>query len=120
MASEIGVSLMEARPATHPSAATLESFGLGKLADSTLADTIFQHVETASECGKKGTAPPGRSFLRGLRDARQGNEEPIPTRELSDIGRAMKAAEHISTTPPSVPDPPAELRDHPQFEVMRE
>jgi serine/threonine protein kinase len=111
---------MEVRPATHPSAATLEAFCLGKLADSTLADTVFQHVETCAECQEKVVVLSGDSFLRGLRDARQQNDVPIPTRAVSDISRAMKAAEHISTTPPLVPDLPDELRDHSQFEVMRE
>jgi serine/threonine protein kinase len=111
---------MDARAATHPSAETLQAFGLGKLTDSLLADTVLQHVETCADCREKVAALSGDDFLKRLREARQSSDAPIPTREVSDIARAMKAAEQASTAPPPVADLPAELRDHSQFEVQRE
>jgi serine/threonine protein kinase len=112
--------MMNARAVNHPSAETLRAFSLGKLTDSLLVDTVLQHVETCADCRAKVAALSGGGSLKGLRDTRQKSDAPIPTREVSDIARAMKAAEQVATTPPQVADLPAELRDHPQFDVVRE
>jgi hypothetical protein len=111
---------MHVQPITHPSADTLQAFGLGKIADSLLADTVLQHVEACVECREKVKAISGDSFLQGSRRAPDDSNAPIPTRQLSDIGRAMQEGEPALTTPPEVLDLPGELRGHPQYEVQRE
>jgi serine/threonine protein kinase len=93
---------------------------LGKLADPLLAETVLQHVETCAECRQQVTALSGDDSLARLRAARQDSDAPILTREISDIAGAMKAAEQVTTTVPVVADLPPELRDHPQYEVLRE
>jgi serine/threonine protein kinase len=111
---------MHAQQATHPSADTLQAFGLGKLTDSLLVDTVLRHVESCPECREKGTAICGDSFVQGLRRARENSDAPIPTRQLSDIGQVMKSADYALTTQPEVLDLPPELRDHPQYEIQGE
>jgi WD40 repeat protein/serine/threonine protein kinase len=105
---------MDARPAAHPSDAMLHAFGLSKLADSFTAEMIRQHLETCSDCRARMAAVSGKS------DPRQETDAPIVTRDVSDIARAIKAAEQVSTGPSELLDLPRQLRDHPQYEILRE
>jgi len=111
---------MSVRAAIHPSAESLQAYGLGKLADSTVADTIFQHLETCAECRGKVAAVSGDNFVQRMREARREGGASIPTRAGADTADNAKAAGQASTTPPFVPDLPQELRDLPQYEVQRE
>src|SRR5262249_49169969 len=120
MPTHRGGSLMPVQPVTHPSADTLQAFGLGKLTDSLLLDTVLRHLESCAECREKGSAIGGDSFAQALRRARGNSDAPIPTRQFSDIGMVMKSADYALTTPPEVLDLPPELREHAQYEVQRE
>src|SRR5438874_12605046 len=84
-----GVPPMDTRTAGHPTAAVLQAYGLGKLADSTVVDSVMQHLETCAECRQKAGAVSADSFVQNMRDARSGSSTPIPTRQVSDIARAM-------------------------------
>jgi len=111
---------MNAQPAAHPSAATLQAFGQGRLKDALLAESILQHVETCGECRKKVIALSGDSFLQRMRDARQRSSAPIPTPAPSDVGRAIRGPPLASTTPAVVPGLPPELEGNPEYEILRE
>ena len=104
---------MEAHPMTHPSAATLRAFGLGKLADGAVEDSVLLHLETCAECRGQIAALSGDSFLERLREARWGTNAPSPTSEPADPVGTVRAAAAVSTMPP-------ELRDHLQYEVQQE
>jgi serine/threonine protein kinase len=111
---------MTARAAVHPSAESLQAYGIGKLADSTVADSIYQHLETCAECRNKVAAVTGDDFVLRMRNARRDGAASYPTRGGHETAADRNAAGQVTTGPPFVPDLPPELRNHPQYEVQRE
>jgi serine/threonine protein kinase len=85
--------------AFHPSAKVLQDYGQGKLDDAAAA-TVSYHLERCPECLQTVANLSGDSFLDQVRDARFATVTP---------GAAS-----------SDPGLPPELRDHPQYEIMRE
>jgi serine/threonine protein kinase len=110
---------MPARSAICPSSETLQAFAFGKLSDTVTSDTIVQHLETCVDCRKKVTGLSGDDFLQRLRGALQPAGTAVPGTSASGADMASKAGQRASATP-IVPDLPPELRDHAQYEVMRE
>jgi formylglycine-generating enzyme required for sulfatase activity/serine/threonine protein kinase len=110
---------METRPASHPPADVLLALGSGKLDDAT-AEAIFFHVEVCPECLKIAGRVSGDSFLDKLRAARGYSGTPAPSKVISSFPGAGNTAP-IPTTDerPALTILP-ELRDHPQYEVLRE
>jgi serine/threonine protein kinase len=110
---------METRPASHPPADVLLALGSGKLDDAT-AEAIFFHVEVCPECLKTAGRLSGDSFLDKLRAARGYSGTPAPSKVISSFPGAGYTAP-IPTTDerPALTILP-ELRDHPQYEVLRE
>jgi serine/threonine protein kinase len=110
---------METRPASHPPADVLLALGAGKLDDAT-ADAIFFHVEVCPDCLKTAGRLTGDSFLDKLRAARGYSGTPAPSKVLSSFPAAGYTAPIPTTSErPGLTILP-ELRDHPQYEVLRE
>jgi tRNA A-37 threonylcarbamoyl transferase component Bud32 len=109
---------MTTRPVVHPSVQILQAFGVGKLDDSA-ADEVMSHLETCADCRAAVSAQSGDSFLDRLPAARSPGATPTPPRSASglprDFGPIAPAQACVSTTAGL----PAELVDHPQYEVVR-
>ena len=84
---------MHARPDIHPSTDILEAFAHAKLADSCVADTVVQHLETCAHCREKLASFSDDRFLRRLREARSASDATIPTHEIPNMARAMNELE---------------------------
>jgi serine/threonine protein kinase len=110
---------MPATPATHPSADTLQSFGLGKL-DDAAAEEILRHLENCPDCHKQVAALSGDSFLDKLRDAHGRSGTPAPDKSLSGIAKSLQATRQPQNPPAAIPDLPVELVNNAQYEVVRE
>jgi serine/threonine protein kinase len=100
---------MEARPAAHPSAEILLALASGKLDDAG-ASAVIAHLDDCSSCCQKAASLSGDSFLERLRAAHGRSGTPVPSKPLFGIAAA------VSPTPAVLP----ELRDHPDYEVLRE
>ena len=61
----------------HPSAETLQAFGLGKL-DEFAAQAVIDHVANCPACARAAAARSGDDFLARLRDARRPGTTPMP------------------------------------------
>jgi formylglycine-generating enzyme required for sulfatase activity len=110
---------MDTRPASHPPADVLLALGSGKLDDAT-ASAVFSHVEVCPECLKTAGRQSDDSFLDKLRAARGYSGTPAPSKVLSSFPGAGNAAPIPTTSEiPALTILP-ELRDHPQYEVLRE
>ena len=110
---------MEARPDTHPSAAVLQAFGLGKL-DDAAAETVLDHLETCSDCRKEVAAQSGDTFLDRLRQAHRPSNTPAPGRFALRLARRHRAAGSAPTGPYASSNVAPELASHPQYEIVRE
>jgi serine/threonine protein kinase len=116
---------MEARPGTHPSPDVLRALASGQLDDAT-AEAVVAHLEGCPACCQAAGNLSGDSLLRRLRAA-----QPTPPTTSDPPGpgntRVESAPQGLARPPdpaPMTPEaPPAvlpELRDHPQYEVLRE
>jgi hypothetical protein len=94
---------MEARPVTHPRAAALKAFGLGKL-DESAAAVVLRHLESCPDCRQQVAALSGDDFLQRLRQAHGWGDTPAPGQTDSEGARNL----------------PPELATHPQYEMLRE
>jgi serine/threonine protein kinase len=110
---------METRPSSHPPADVLLALGAGKLDDAT-ADAIFFHVEVCPDCLKTAGRLAGDSFLDKLRAARGYSGTPAPSKVLSSFPAAGYTAPIPTTSERPAMTILPELRDHPQYEVLRE
>src|SRR5258707_899931 len=87
---------MDARPVTHPSADTLQAFGLGKMDDFS-AEVLMDHLEICAACRTEVAALSGDDFLARVRQAHGRNSSLPPNKSLSDVGPTLKS---VSTKPP--------------------
>ncbi len=125
---------MPASPADHLSPHVLRALGAGRLHAAAAAD-VFAHLDGCAECRQAGVALLGESFLLQLRAARPlaGTlvEPPPPTDTARPLAgtvveapppadTAGPAADPAATAPAAAPAVLPELRDHPQYEVLRE
>jgi serine/threonine protein kinase len=93
--------MMNAANAVHPSADTLQAFGLGQL-ESFSADPVRRHLESCADC-------------RHLLAERVRSPLAAPARETPAPGGSASAPDR-----PAVSSIPAELRNHSQYEIVRE
>jgi anti-sigma factor RsiW len=113
------VLLMEARPASHPSADTLRAFGLGKL-DDAAAEAVMSHLDHCPECRNAVAAQSGDSFLARLRQAHGPSSTPAPAKSLTGAAHAPKPPVPPAASPTPIPNLPLELAGSAQYEVLRE
>jgi serine/threonine protein kinase len=110
---------MPANATTHLSPDVLRALGSGTL-DAAASASVLAHLDGCLECRQAGGALMGASFVQRIRAARP----PIGT-----LVEALTPAETASSVPPPIlpattpcagPTVLPELRDHPQYEVLRE
>jgi serine/threonine protein kinase/WD40 repeat protein len=113
---------MEAGSATHPTADTLRALGLGQLDDASAA-ALMNHLENCPECRKEAAALCGEGILERLPSAGRSGATAAdagdPAHTAGDPPKGQ-AAGHQPTIPYAPLGVPVELRDHPQYEVLRE
>jgi serine/threonine protein kinase len=106
--------MMSSGNIVHPTAETLEAFGLGQL-DSFSATPVRQHLESCPAC-RQHVEKASNSALRRAQYAPDYNSTPSPTRPLSQLSQILKgqagAIPVASTLPP-------ELLAHPQYDIIR-
>jgi serine/threonine protein kinase len=109
---------MNAQPALHPTDQTLQSYGLGKL-DETSADSVNQHLESCDDCRTRVAAMCSDSFLGKLRDA-QGRPQSTPPVASSLTGMSMGDGGVSPPAPSPASTLPPGLADHPDYRILRE
>ncbi|HZU38943.1 MAG TPA: zf-HC2 domain-containing protein, partial [Gemmataceae bacterium] len=100
---------------SHPSAEQLSHFGLGRLSDAE-AEAVARHLDQCPVCSAAAQHIAPDSFVGRVRKAgpvTSGTPVPPGTLSQSAVGRAGKIA-----APPK--DVPAELANHPKYQVLRE
>ncbi len=107
---------MEAQPMNHPAPEILRALIAGQL-DSAAADAAFAHLESCPACREAAAALSGDSFLRRLRAARPTGSTMPEARGAGDTQGSKAETPTASYAPPGVMP---ELREHPQYEVVRE
>lgn len=107
---------MEAHRMNHPAPEVLRALVAGQL-DSAAADAAFTHLESCTACRETAAALSGDSFLRRLRAARPPGSTTAVARGAGDTQRSEAGTPTVTHVPS---DLPPELRDHPQYEVVRE
>ncbi len=110
---------METHAASHPSTDVLLALGSGQLDDAT-EKAVYFHVEVCPNCFEAVGRLKGGGFLDRLRAGCAACDAPAPGMAVSSIAASGN----------TVPMPPRdgqaaivilpELRDHPQYEVLRE
>jgi serine/threonine protein kinase len=110
---------MDARLVSHPSADVLRALGSGQL-DDAAAETVFLHLEACSECRAKVASLSGDGFLKRVRAAWDRRNTPVPGQPLPATIDYTKSNHPVPTTVQRPVDVPLELRDHQQYEVIRE
>jgi serine/threonine protein kinase len=101
---------MPAPPTTHPAAALLTAFGVGKL-DPAAAAAVARHLEECDDCRRVVAEASGDSFLGRLQAAQSRDGTPAPDRSL--------AGATVSNPADPFPVPP-ELAADPDYEIVRE
>jgi serine/threonine protein kinase len=102
-------------PIQHPSAAALQSFGLGLL-DNAAAEALLSHLSDCADCRDKVASQPGDSFLASLRAAHgppSNTPAPAKTPPISIVPPATSSSA-------SIPGLPRELAEHPKYRIERE
>jgi serine/threonine protein kinase len=107
---------MEVQAVQHPSAETLAEFGSGKL-DDVQAAAVVTHLENCPQCCQKAATLSGDSFLVRLRAVQTSSGTAAPNKTLADPFKTRADSEAFKGTNPPVP---AELRDHPHYQIVRE
>jgi serine/threonine protein kinase len=118
---------MEAPSANHLSPEVLHALESGRL-DEASAQAIFAHLDACAECRQVAIARTGDSFLRRLRgphpSAATESDARAPANTAGDAPPGANAARLASglapTVPYTVPDILPELRDHSQYDVLKE
>jgi formylglycine-generating enzyme required for sulfatase activity/serine/threonine protein kinase len=106
---------MAANLAIHPTAETLQGFGLGKL-DDAKAQVVLRHLDSCPDCRKVVSSISGDSFLDRLKGAHAQSNQAASNKSLPTSSKSVPGA----TTLPPVSNLPAELANHQQYQVMRE
>jgi serine/threonine protein kinase len=110
---------MPVNPVAHPSADTLQAFGLGKLDDAT-AEGVLRHLESCRDCHAKVASLSDDSFLDRLRDAHNRSGTPAPAGSLPGVARSLQGHAPGRRPDPAAPNLPPELADNPQYKDVRE
>ncbi len=108
---------MQADPTQHLSPHVLRALGAGRL-HAAAAPDVLAHLDGCAECRQAGTALLGDSFLLQLRAA-----HPLAGTVIESPAQAETVGPSLDRAPTTPSAPPAvlpELRDHPQYEVLRE
>jgi serine/threonine protein kinase len=109
---------MGAAAPVHPTNQALQSYGLGKL-DDTTAESVERHLKSCSDCRRRVAEMAPGTFLHRLR----ASERPLaPSAPIvsSDSWLSMLGACASSTTPPPADSLSPGLAEHPDYEVIRE
>ncbi len=105
---------MAAHPVTHPSAAALQAFALGKLNDSSSA-ALINHLDSCPDCCKQVAALSGDDFLNRLRQASSRSSTPAPRPVTAESSTAPQQSPRQS----DIPRLPPELANNPQYEILK-
>jgi hypothetical protein len=116
--SKTETDLMNAQPALHPTDQTLQSYGLGKL-DDTSADSVNQHLESCPDCRRRVAEMSSDSFLGKLRDV-QGRPQSTGPVVSSLSGMSMTDCGANPPAPPSASTLPPGLADHTDYQILCE
>ncbi len=100
---------MEARAVSHPTVDVLRALGAGKLDDAAV-EPVLAHLDTCADCQAQLTALSDDGFLAHLRAA-HGRSTGVPAAKLPRVPTKVEIA---------ASDILPELRNHPQYEVLRE
>ncbi len=109
---------MAAHANIHPSAQALEAFAQGRL-DGSQVEAIIDHLDGCPDCRQAVAATSGDDFLNRLRAAHGLSGTPLPDKALSALP-PRSATDAGSSGPGPIPNLPAELAHHPQYEVLKE
>jgi serine/threonine protein kinase len=109
---------MGAAAPIHPTNQALQSYGLGKL-DDTTAESVERHLKSCSDCRRRVAEMTPGTFLGRLRAAER-RAAPSAPNVSSDSWLSMLGASASSTTPPPADSSPPGLAEHPDYEVIRE
>jgi len=108
---------MDAATTVHPTDQTLQAYGLGQL-DDQVAEAVSRHLDGCPDCLRRVAGLSSDSFLGRLRQAESPNG--------SAAGRTTPVGPSPTghAAPPGAPRTagtlPAELAEHPDYEIVRE
>lgn len=102
-------------PATHPDAAILQAFGLGKLDDSS-SGVLLAHLDLCADCRQVVASQSGDDFLERIRQAHSRSTTPAPAKSLGGMAGKPKPP----PGPTTLFNLPPELADNPQYEILKE
>lgn len=103
---------MDAPAPEHPTDRTLHAYGLGEL-DGPTAGAVDRHLDACAKCRRRVGELSGGSFSGRHRDAHRPDRATDRTASIAaprDRGPAAVEADTL----------PAELIDHPDYEIIRE
>jgi hypothetical protein len=108
---------MDAQRALHPSKQTLRLYAVGKL-DDIAAAAVIEHIEECPDCRRAVEEIAPDTFLRAAREihaalgySTDARFDPDETRSRVGVG---------GPKPPSASTLPPGLRNHPDYEILRE
>ncbi len=110
---------METRQAVHPSAGTLEAFGLGKLDDAS-AEAVISHLQDCPDCCQRVAAASGDDFINRLRQAHDPHATEPPSQSVSESTGIRQDKPTGPANPAVMTDLPAELASHSTYDIIRE
>ena len=108
---------MDALPSLHPTDQTLNSYGLGKL-DQSSAEAVNAHLEECSECRNRVAGISSDSFLDRVRDAQKGSGQ--SSMGPSQAGGTQSYKSTNAATPFPADTLPPGLAEHPDYQIKRE
>ncbi|MGO9915366.1 MAG: protein kinase domain-containing protein, partial [Isosphaeraceae bacterium] len=109
---------MEDAPFLHPTAQTLQAYGLGRLDDSS-SEAIGKHLDSCPGCRRLAAEIAPDSFLARLRNAQCQPDSPDPFLPSTAGPPSFDKGESLPGPPPTGSLPP-DLADHPDYEIIRE
>ena len=104
---------MAPNPTSHPAGHLLLAFGNGQLDDAT-AEMLVAHFEVCPSCRAKAANLSGDNFLERLRAVQFRRATVLPAKPPAEEANFSTPTNMVPTTVPP------ELRDHQQYEVIRE
>jgi uncharacterized protein (TIGR03067 family) len=110
---------MQANPTNHLSPDVLGALAAGRLPAAAAAD-VLAHLHGCAECRQAGTALLGDSFLLRLGAAGPPPSTVVEALPQADTAGTGPSPGQAPAAPPAAPPVLPELRDHPQYQVLRE
>ena len=117
---------MQASPSLHPSEQTLQAFGNGQL-DAATADVVCKHIDECEDCLIRVASISSDGFLDAMRLARSSascasssaarDQAQLLATSRAGLPRTGAASAATSSMAESIP---AELANHPDYEIRRE